>query len=153
MDQSEDLDQLAGEAQLLDTSPTKAEEAQAQRQEQEAGQAVDSNAGQLLAAATMIRAMWLPLLPKSKGEALAYVWRDEVLAGAAQAGAQVLVLHGIDMGEVVGRLGPYVALIAALGPPVLSTVQIMKAPEPKAPAVQQQQEGAAHGQAGQQQPA
>lgn len=152
MDQSEDLDTLAGEAQLLDTSPTKAEEAQAQRQAQEAGQAVDSNAGQLLAAATMIRAMWLPLLPARKSQALAVVWRDEVLAGAAQAGAQVLVLHGVDMGQVVGRFGPYVALIAALGPPVLATVQVMKAPEPKAPAVQQQ-EGAAHGQAGQQQPA
>lgn len=149
-DQSENLDDLAREAALIESTPSKADEARAQHEAQQEQATQNGNVGELLAAATMIRALWLPLLPPHKAAVLASVWSDQTLANGAQAGAQVLALHGVQLGEVLGRYGPYVALVAALGPPVLATVQVMRTPEPQ-PATEtvvRTDEGAASGQAG-----
>jgi hypothetical protein len=131
MQDSESLDNLATEAGQLDAQPSRADEARQQQQQHEQQQAQASNVGELLAAATMIRTMWLPLLPPHKSAVLAQVWNDQTLTQGAHAGAAVMELHGIRLGDVMGRYAPYVALLAALGPPVLATVQVMRAPDPQ----------------------
>lgn len=153
MEENDSLDVIAGDAQLIDTSPDPRAEQREQQQAQEEAHVFESTAGELLAAATMIRAMWLPLIAATsprKADALAGVWNDGVLRQAAGAGAQVMQLHGITLGSVLGKFGPYVALVAALAPPVMQTAQIMRVQEAKPAEVVQPPagEGVDSGQAG-----
>ena len=127
-DGGESLDALASEAQTLDAAPEQA--AQAARNEQ-AAELVDNNAAELLATLQLARAMSLPILPTRKAQALAGVWNDTVLKQASEAGAAVMALHDIQMGAIMGRYAPYIALIAALAGPVLATRAILAEPEPK----------------------
>lgn len=153
MNESESLDTLAQDAQLIDTSLDPRAEQREQQQAQQEADVLDSVAAELMAAATMIRAMWLPLIEASsprKAAALAMVWNDGTLRNAAGAGAQVMQLHGITLGSVLGKFGPYVALVAALAPPVIQTAQIMRVQEAKPAEVVQPPagEGGESGQAG-----
>lgn len=125
---AESLDALAVEAQRLDAAPEQA--AQAERIEQ-ASEIADNNAAELLATLMLARAMALPILPTRKAQSLAGVWTDSVLQQASEAGAAVMALHDIQMGAVMGRYAPYIALIAALAGPVLATRAILGEPEPK----------------------
>lgn len=137
-DGGESLDELAAEAQRLDEQPA---QAQAEEQREMAVQVVQSNAGELLAALVMARMMALPILPPHKRAALAEIWSDGVLGRVSEAGAAVLQLHGVALGSLMGRYGPYVALLAAVAPPVLATKAVLDQPEPKpvqAPDGQQQ---------------
>ena len=123
----ESLDALAREADFLDLAPA-AESLAAQAAQ---AQATDSNQAELLATATLLRALVLPVLPAKKSAALALVWSDDVLSSASAAGAAVLDLHGISMGQTLGRYGPYIALIAALAPPTLATLNVIREPDEK----------------------
>ena len=127
-DGGESLDALAQEAQHLDAAP---EQAAAAAQDAQAAQLVGNNAAELLATLMLARAMALPILPKRKAAMLAQVWTDDVLRQASDAGAAVLQLHDIQMGQIMGRYAPYIALVAALAPPMLETRAILTAPEPQ----------------------
>lgn len=130
VDQVENLDQLAIEAQQLEATPTQAaQQVQAQEAQQAKAQTA-SNAAQLEQAAQIIRAMVLPVMPEHQREQLAQVWNDQVIKQASEAGAQVMQLHGIDMGDMLGRYAPYIALVAALAPPSIATARIIKTAAP-----------------------
>jgi hypothetical protein len=152
--ENESLDSLQREADLLDTSDVREAQAGAVVAVQEATASAEA---ELLGALQLVRGMVFPLLAASIDErrmsALASVWNDTVLAQSSAAGAQVMALHGWTLGGAFSRYGPYIALGAALAPPVLATRAIM-APTPEEkrqvkPAAQAG-EGAADG-AGQQQ--
>lgn len=90
----------------------------------------DATAAELLAALTMARAMAFPILG-AKGERLKAVWTDDVLQNAAGAGAAVMQLHGLTMGALSVKYAPYIALAAALAPPLIQTRKILAEPEPE----------------------
>lgn len=138
----EDLNDLARDADLLDTSPER--DAQA-GQVAETQALTASNEGELLMTLEMIRAMVFPLLgqvtPEDRMRQLGQVWNDGVLKASAVAGAAVMEKHGWSMGSVMGNYGCYVMLAAALAPPIIQTKQILSAPKPaeKKPVDGQQQ--------------
>lgn len=111
-------------------------------------QVASANRAEIAATLTIVRTMLCPLLPPPKGDQIAAIWSDAVIEQAAAAGAAVMDLHGWSMGETMGKYGPYIALIAAVGPPALATRAVMLAPAPKTVRT----EGAADGDR-QQQPA
>ena len=53
-------------------------------------------------------------------------WGDRTLRGIAQPGAEIMHRHGWDVAGVMGRYGPYIALLAAVAPPTIATVQAYK---------------------------
>lgn len=124
----ESLDAIAAEALQLDAAP---QQAQALQQQAQAQANTHNNAAELLQAAQIVRAMALPILPEHQREPLARVWSDAVIKQASDAGAAVMDLHGLSMGDVMGKYAPYIALAAALAPPTLATVRIVKAPPPQ----------------------
>lgn len=124
----ENLDALAKEAQILDAAP---EQAAAAAQVEQAVALVQNNAAELLAALHMARGLALPILPKRKGALLADVWTDQVLGQVAEAGGQVLALHGQTMGNMMGKYGPYIVLLGVLVRPVIETRDILAEPEPQ----------------------
>lgn len=128
----DDLEKLAREADLLDTSAPAAPGAAVQPE------VVLSTEEELFGTLQAVREMTFPMLAVAVGarrmDELAEVWRDQVLEKAASAGARVLELHGMSVGSMMGRYAPYVMLVAALAPPVLATKKILtppKAPEKK----------------------
>lgn len=127
---AESLDDLAREADLLDTAPEATAQAGAVAQ---AEQLQSSTADELRGVLEMVRAMVFPILGAAidarRMEALGKVWNDGVLHASADAGARIMNLHGWTMGGAFDRYGPYVMLAVALGPPVIQTRQIM-APDP-----------------------
>ena len=54
-------------------------------------------------------------------------WSDAQLQTIASSGAAVMQRHGLSMGEVMTKWGPYVALGVATLPPSIATVQAVKA--------------------------
>jgi hypothetical protein len=127
-DGGENLDTLAREAASLDGQPEQVAAAEIQKVSEALAA---SNAGELLAALMMARGLALPILPKIKGGLLREVWTDDVLENIAQAGGQVLALHGQGVGNLLGQYAPYIVLIGALVRPVLETREILSRPEPK----------------------
>jgi len=127
-DGGESLDALASEALSLDTQPE--QEQQAEKTEQKARQ-IASNSGELLAALMMARTMALPILPRHQGAQLRVVWSDEVLQETAKAGAEVMALHDLQLGDLMGRYMPYVVLFGTLAGPVMQTREILTAPDPR----------------------
>ncbi|WP_371086035.1 hypothetical protein [Variovorax sp. RCC_210] len=129
----ESLDNIAREADMLDTSPER--EAQA-GQVAQAEQVTANNESELLVTLQAIRAMAFPMLAMVTDEqrmnALAGVWNDGVLGASAAAGAAVLEKHGWTMGSLMGDYGCYVMLVAALAPPIVMTKKILEAPKEKA---------------------
>lgn len=128
----ESLDDIARDADLLDTSPAREAAASQAAELQEVTQ---SNEAELLVTLETIRAMVFPLLamvtPAEKMQALASVWHDGVLGQSASAGAMVMEKHGWSMGSVMGEYGCYVMLAAALAPPVILTRKIIAEPKEK----------------------
>lgn len=55
------------------------------------------------------------------------VWSDAALDRIAQAGAAVMELHGWTVGDMLGRWGPYLALVGATAPPALATWAAIRA--------------------------
>lgn len=127
---ADSLDNLTREADLLDTSGEREAQAGAVEVAQEATATAEV---ELLGALQLVRGMVFPLLAATIDErrmgALAGVWNDTVLAQSSAAGAQIMALHGWTLGGAFSKYGPYIALGAALAPPVLATRAIM-APTP-----------------------
>ena len=127
-DGGENLDHLAREAAALDGQPEQAAAAEVQAVSQALAK---SNAAELLGALMMARGLALPILPRHKAELLRDVWTDDVLHKVAEAGGNVLALHGQGVGNLLGQYAPYIILIGALVRPVLETRDILSRPEPK----------------------
>lgn len=129
---SANLEAIAREADRLDKGP---EETAASERREVAVQVVNSNRAELLSGLSMARGLVLPLLaqvmPAPKVQALEQVWSDKVLESVAEAGAEVLELHGIQVGSVLGRYGPYIALAVAVAPPIVATKVILATPVPQ----------------------
>lgn len=120
--ESTGLDHIEAAAQALEGGQ---DSAQAQDLEKQKQQQIISAEAELLSALEMLRLMAGPLLewwPK-----YADVWSDKQIAAIASAGAQVMALHGLTMGELFNRWGPYLALIGATLPPSLVTYQAVRA--------------------------
>jgi hypothetical protein len=126
----EPLAALAAEAAALEATPTEAAQVAQQQQAQQQQAATANTANELQQTLVMVRAMVLPVLPDHQRGKLADVWSDKVLEQASKAGAEVMTLHGWTLGDVMGKYAPYIALAAALAPPTLATVRIMKEPAP-----------------------
>lgn len=134
----EPLAALAAEAAALEATPTEAAQVAQQQQLQQQQATTSNNVAELEQTLTIVRAMVFPVLPDHQREQLVKVWTDTVIKQASEAGAAVMALHGWSMGDVMGKYAPYIALAAALAPPALATVRIMKAP---APAPKESQDG------------
>ena len=96
-------------------------------------EAESTNTAELLPTLTIIRNLALPVMPESKSERSGAAWNDATLKSVSEAGAAVLDKHGLSMGDMMGQYGVYIALAASLAPPVLTTVQVWKEPEPTPP--------------------
>lgn len=84
-----------------------------------------SIADDLLGALQMVRTMAAPLVtwwPDYQA-----TWSDATLRATAEAGAVIMQRHGWTMGQAWDKLGPYIALIAAVVPPSLVTWQAVQA--------------------------
>jgi len=133
----ESLDNIAREADMLDTSPQR--EAQA-GQVAQVEETIANNESELFEALDVVRALAFPLLAMVTDEgrmrALGEVWNDDVLKRSASAGARVMEKHGWNMGSVAGEYGCYLMLAAAVAPPIVMTKKILEIPKekPKAPA-------------------
>jgi hypothetical protein len=78
------------------------------------------------------------------------VWSDQTLQSIAAAGAEVMRRHGWNMGELLGKWGPYIALVGAIAPPAMVTYQVVKERrEQAAAAARAKAEGGPDGGAGQ----
>ena len=127
-DGGESLDALAREAAGLDTQPAQAAAAEIQAVRLALAK---SNAAELLGALVMARGLALPILPRHKGDLLRDVWTDDMLNNVAEAGGNVLALHGQGVGNLMGQYAPYIVLIGVLVRPVLETREILLRPDPK----------------------
>lgn len=134
----ESLKALQAEAHKLETAPqVKAEQAEQQQVEQ----ATENTATELLTVLTIVRTMAVNVMQPHHSEKFQTIWTDAVLKNASDAGAQVMELHGLTMGGVMGKYAPYIALAAAVAPPTIATVQLLKIQPPEPPEPQKEQNG------------
>ena len=111
-----DLSSLMAE---VDQHQAEGVQAQEQAAQEVAAQAIGEARVQLRAALTMLKAIaatkfrWWPEFDQC--------WSDAQLDAIADAGAQVMQLHGLTMGDLMTRWGPYIALAGAVGMPSLAT--------------------------------
>jgi hypothetical protein len=95
-----------------------------EREEKQAASTVATLSTELLAALTMARDMAEPTMtwwPEFHS-----TWSDAALAKIAGSAAVVMQMHGWDMGTAWVKLGPYIALIGAVGMPSFVTWQAVK---------------------------
>ena len=117
------LDALEKEAQKDESTNQQQASQAAQKSEK---QAIDTLAADLksaldMAAAPARPAMWW--LTDSEFEAL---WGDKVRAAIADPGAEIMRRHGLNMGGLMSQYGPYIGLMAAVGPSLAATVSVYK---------------------------
>lgn len=118
------LDALAAEAQALEGAAIVQQQAAESKAEQAA---VGATARDLRAALGMARMMAAPAF--AWWPDFGACWSDAQLDAISEAGAEVMQRHGVSMGEVMAKWGPYVALGMATLPPGLATYQAIKARE------------------------
>jgi hypothetical protein len=78
----------------------------------------------------LVREIILPVLPEHQRNPIAAAWDDKRCALVAQAAAPVMELHGVTMGGLMGKYGPYIALAASVAPAALETVRIVRTAQP-----------------------
>lgn len=111
-----DLSHLLGE---VDQEAQASDQAQAQAEQQIALQQINEARIQLRAALGMAK---IAARPKFRWWSdFDACWSDDQLDAIADAGAQIMQMHGLSMGELMSRWGPYLALIMAAGVPALAT--------------------------------
>ena len=116
---NEDLDAIEREAQAIEGAA------------EQAGQPVkpaSTTAADLLGALEMVRLMAAPTF--GDWPDFGRVWNDRTLQATAAAGGEIMDRNGWVLSEILSQWGPYIALVAAVGPAGLATyqhVQIRKA--------------------------
>lgn len=116
-----DLSHLISEAEGIEGAQ---EQAQAQQQ-------AKAEAGQLEASTQAIREA-LGMARMIAKPALAWwadyeeCWSDKQLDAISAAGAAVMLRHGLTVGELFAKYGPYIALLGATVPPGLATYSAIK---------------------------
>jgi len=111
-----DLSHLLAEVDQGEAATT---QAQAQADQQIAAEQVGEARVQLRAALSMLK-----MIAATKfrwWSEFDACWSDAQLDAIADARAQVMQLHGLTMGEIMTRWGPYIALAGAVGMPSLAT--------------------------------
>lgn len=117
------LDGLAAEAAGLEGDA--AVEA-CQAQEKQDKQAVDTLAADLADALKMAATVAQPALWWLTPEQFESLWGKSVQKAMAESGAEIMRRHGLSMGDVLSKYGPYIGLAGALGPSTLATVAAFK---------------------------
>lgn len=119
-------DPIAGlekEAAALEGAAVQDGQAAADKQER---QAVDTLQKDLADALAMAAAVAQPALWWLTPEQFAALWGKQVQAAIAVSGAELMRRHGLTMGDVMSKYGPYIGLAGALGPSTLATVAAFK---------------------------
>lgn len=122
------LDSLIGEAQKIESSGQQQQQAAEQKQEQ---QAVDTLEADLLSALDMAAAPAQPAMWWLTPEQFDALWGKKVRQAIAESGAVIMRRHGLSIGGLMGQYGPYIGLVAVLGPSVAGTVAVYKAEKQK----------------------
>lgn len=117
------LDDLARQAEGLEKQATQAGQAQAEKQ---AKQETDTLAHDLADALGMAAAVGGPMIWWLTPEQFEQLWGDKVRKNIADAGAEIMRRHGLSMGDVMSKYGPYIGLAGALGPSVIATAVALK---------------------------
>ena len=117
------LDALAAEAAGVENQGVREAEKQAQKQEK---QEVDTLADDLAGALNMAAMMAQPAIWWLSREQFDGLWGKSVQRAIAESGAEIMRRHGLTMGDMMSKYGPYVALAGALGPSALATVAAFK---------------------------
>lgn len=130
------LDGLLSEAGAAEKQGRAQEQQAAEKQEQ---QQVDTLEADLIDALNMAAAPARPAMWWLTEEQFEQLWGAKVRKGIAESGAIIMRRHGLSLGGLMNQYGPYVGLVAALGPSLAGTVAIYKAEK------QRQLQGAANG--------
>lgn len=96
-----------------------------------------NTAAELESALTMARLMVAPMF--NWWPEFSATWSDSTVKAISESGGAIMDKHGWSVGAVLGQWGPYIALIAAVGPPAFVTFQAIKAREKEAPRVSAEQ--------------
>lgn len=131
-----DFAHLAAEASTLEGGPPLPGTPEAEASEAQALQQTAEELRQALEAARMLVSPLFAWWPE-----FGRVWGDGTLQGIATNGAAVMQRHGLSMGEVWAKWGPYIGLGMATVPPCVVTYAAVKQ---RAQQIQQQRQ---HGQA------
>lgn len=86
-----------------------------------------NTATELEGALTMARLMVAPMF--AWWPEFGVTWNDSTIKGVADSGGAIMDRHGWSVGEMLGQFGPYIALIAAVGPASFVTWKAIKARE------------------------
>lgn len=86
-----------------------------------------NTAAELESALTMARLMVAPMF--NWWPEFGATWNDATVRAISESGGAIMDKHGWSVGAVLGQWGPYIALIAAVGPPAFVTFQAIKARE------------------------
>jgi hypothetical protein len=100
-----------------------------------------SEAKEISAALSLVRAAAVVFAPDHVQQPLLLVWSDSQLEQIAAALVEVCKKHGWTVGDLFGTYGPYIQLAMAAGLPALATLKILKTPAP-VPATDGQQQPA-----------
>jgi len=117
------LDALSAEAAGIENQGVREAEKQAEKQEK---QEVDTLAADLAGALKMAATVAQPAIWWLTPEQFAGLWGDSVQRAVAESGAEIMRRHGLTMGDMLSKYGPYIALAGALGPSTLATVAAFK---------------------------
>lgn len=93
----------------------------------EAEKEVIDLAGDLSDALDMAAGLAKPALWFLDDQKFELLWGEKVRKQIAAAGAEIMRRHGLNMGDLFSKYGPYIALAGALGPSAIATVAAYKA--------------------------
>lgn len=117
------LDALGREAA---SSEQQGQAEQAQQDAKQAQQQTDTLASDLADALGMAAVVAQPAMWWLTPEQFEQLWGKKVQAGIADNGAEIMRRHGLSIGDVLSKYGPYIGLAGALGPSALATVAAFK---------------------------
>lgn len=127
---------LAAEAEGIEQQGVQEAGKAAEKQEK---QQVDTLAADLGDALKMAATLAEPALWWLTPEQFDALWGKSVQKAVAESGAEIMRRHGLSMGDLMSKYGPYIGLAGALGPSTLATVAAFK--REKQRLIEQQQGG------------
>lgn len=126
------LDGLLREAEQADSQGQTDRQQASDKQER---QEVDTLAADLSDTLAMLATVAGPGMWWLSPDEFERLWGKKVQAGIANSGAEIMRRHGLSLGDLMTKYGPYIALAGAVGPSALVTMQAYK--RAKAKPVQQ----------------